>query len=280
MSGKTLDPEFAARYHEARTRLVATAAYHSSLNEELLKRLPPSHDLAVLDNMCGTGILLKDLCAHYRLVVGADISPAMLRYATTTAAPVIVADARRLPFADESFDIVVCRGGLHEIPQVSLAFAEIARVLRPAGTLLVLEPNDNYLLVRYIRRIVYRLYKAFDADQERGLHFSELKELAQRYGLSVIEVRSFGLLGYVLLCNADVFRMTRLISKLPGAATVARALARLDVGLSQLPGFRCICFQLIGKFAKDKPLPGRNGAPIPAAASVRTREALARTKPG
>jgi SAM-dependent methyltransferase len=45
----------------------------------------------------------------------------------------VVCDAERLPFADESFDLVLGHAVLHHIPDLDRAFAEFARVLRPGG---------------------------------------------------------------------------------------------------------------------------------------------------
>ena len=45
-----------------------------------------------------------------------------------------VADAERLPFADDSFDLVLGHAVLHHLPHLDVAFSEFARVLRPGGT--------------------------------------------------------------------------------------------------------------------------------------------------
>ena len=70
-----------------------------------------------------------------------DISPGMLSTLRATAARLgleaetVRTEAERLPFADESFDLVFGHAVLHHIPDLSRAFSEFRRVLRPGGTL-------------------------------------------------------------------------------------------------------------------------------------------------
>jgi ubiquinone/menaquinone biosynthesis C-methylase UbiE len=68
-----------------------------------------------------------------------DISPGMLRRLRATAdslgleVEIAATDAERLPFDDESFDLVFGHAVLHHIPDLGRAFAEFRRVLRPGG---------------------------------------------------------------------------------------------------------------------------------------------------
>jgi ubiquinone/menaquinone biosynthesis C-methylase UbiE len=69
------------------------------------------------------------------------------------------ADAERLPFADESFDLVFGHAVLHHIPDLARAFAEFERVLAPGGTLLFAgEPSRHGdRLARVPKRLASRL---------------------------------------------------------------------------------------------------------------------------
>jgi ubiquinone/menaquinone biosynthesis C-methylase UbiE len=71
-----------------------------------------------------------------------DISPRMLAALGANAerlglsVETVAADAERLPFADETFDLVLGHAVLHHLPDLPTAFSELARVLAPGGTLL------------------------------------------------------------------------------------------------------------------------------------------------
>jgi ubiquinone/menaquinone biosynthesis C-methylase UbiE len=98
----------------------------------------------VLEVAVGTGRNLPFYPAEVT-VTGVELSPAMLDIARTRAAELgrevelREADAEDLPFADGSFDTVVCTLSLCTIPDHARAIAEMARVLRPGGRLLLLD---------------------------------------------------------------------------------------------------------------------------------------------
>lgn len=58
---------------------------------------------------------------------------------------VVQADARRLPFQDSSFDLIVCLDVLEHIVEDDLAASEIFRVLKPGGSFLISVPEDPRL---------------------------------------------------------------------------------------------------------------------------------------
>ena len=70
-----------------------------------------------------------------------DISPGMVEALEHNAerlgleVEALIADAERLPFEDESFDIVVGHAVLHHLPDLEQAFSEFHRVLKPGGTI-------------------------------------------------------------------------------------------------------------------------------------------------
>jgi demethylmenaquinone methyltransferase / 2-methoxy-6-polyprenyl-1,4-benzoquinol methylase len=125
-----------------------------AVREALRGRNPA--DVRILDVATGTGDLalsLRDASAAD--VVGLDFSVAMLEAASrkeTAAArdrriAWIAGDAMSLPFPDESFDAVTVAFGLRNMPSYPAALHEMARVLRPAGTLVCLETTPLQLPV-------------------------------------------------------------------------------------------------------------------------------------
>jgi ubiquinone/menaquinone biosynthesis C-methylase UbiE len=93
-------------------------------------------------NMLRAGLIERATCS--------DISPGMLATLSANAerlgldVQTAVADAERLPFEDESFDLVLGHAVLHHIPDLPRAFGEFVRVLAPGGTLLFAGEPSRY----------------------------------------------------------------------------------------------------------------------------------------
>jgi ubiquinone/menaquinone biosynthesis C-methylase UbiE len=93
-------------------------------------------------NLLQAGAIGKATCT--------DISPGMLASLSANAARLglevdtVPTDAEKLPFADESFDLVIGHAILHHIPDLGGAFGEFARVLAPGGTLLFAGEPSRY----------------------------------------------------------------------------------------------------------------------------------------
>ncbi len=92
----------------------------------------------VLDLACGTGDLCRTLAAAQLRPVGVDFSLGML-HAAHTDAPLVRADALRMPFPTGALDGLTCGFALRNFSALPPAFAECARVLRPGGRLALLD---------------------------------------------------------------------------------------------------------------------------------------------
>jgi demethylmenaquinone methyltransferase / 2-methoxy-6-polyprenyl-1,4-benzoquinol methylase len=135
-------------------------------------------DARVLDLCCGTGdmtfALRREARNHGTQLLGADFSHAMLRraYAKTlnnsarnprTQAPIwIEADALKLPFPDEHFNLVTSAFGFRNLADYDAGLREIARVLRPGGEYGILdfsEPKGPFGLIYriYFKQILPRI---------------------------------------------------------------------------------------------------------------------------
>jgi 2-polyprenyl-6-hydroxyphenyl methylase/3-demethylubiquinone-9 3-methyltransferase len=109
-----------------------------------------------LDAGCGTGTIARRLAQQGYRVTAVDGSPRMIEAAKRAASgpdslPLCflrVNDVAELPFADATFDAIVCSSVLEYVDTPSLVLREFARVLRPAGRLIVSIPNRRALLRR------------------------------------------------------------------------------------------------------------------------------------
>lgn len=95
----------------------------------------------VLDLGCGTGDLCNDLVTVGHRPVGVDFSAGMLANAHTDA-PLMRADATRLPVPSRSVDGIVCGFALRNFVSLDEFFHECARVLRPAGRMVSLDAAE------------------------------------------------------------------------------------------------------------------------------------------
>lgn len=95
----------------------------------------------VLDLACGTGDFCRGLAGAGLRPIGMDLSFGMLA-AARTEAPLVHADALRLPVPDASVDGVTCGFALRNFVELAPFFAELARVVRPGGRIALLEVGE------------------------------------------------------------------------------------------------------------------------------------------
>jgi ubiquinone/menaquinone biosynthesis C-methylase UbiE len=118
----------------------------------LLGALSPG-DQRILDIGCGTGIFASRVLEHLpgAHVWGLDLSDGMLQRsrARCHAAPgrlhLVRGNSERLPFSDNSFDVVTCAHSFHHYPCQDRVVAEMHRVLRPGGGLFIIDGDRDRL---------------------------------------------------------------------------------------------------------------------------------------
>ncbi len=143
----SLDPHAVAASFGAASRSYDAAAWlQSAARAELLSRLDllRASPAAVLDLGAGTGLAAVEIKRRFRraAVTAADIAAPMLEMARRRSRfwrPIrcVQADARELPFEDASFDLVFSNLMLQWLVPPDAALAEIGRVLKPGGLLLL-----------------------------------------------------------------------------------------------------------------------------------------------
>lgn len=161
---------------------------------------------SVLEVACGSGQGLGFLAARARRVVGADYTEDLLRMARAhyeNRVPLVRVDAHKLPFKDQSFDVVILYEAIYYLSQPGDFLAECCRVLRPGGLLLVCTVNKEWsgfnpspLSTRYfaageLRELLeskgfhVKLYGAFvvTASSVRGRLIASVRRAAIALGL-------------------------------------------------------------------------------------------------
>ncbi|WP_017625721.1 class I SAM-dependent methyltransferase [Nocardiopsis chromatogenes] len=120
-------------------------------------------------------------------VLGVDISAGMLRRARRRRAAARVAlvqgDAQALPCADGAVDTVLCTLGLSSVPDDAAAVAEMHRVLRPGGRLILVgHVASPYFPLRILQRAVERATASRAADRQTR----QVAPLLRRTGFTVV----------------------------------------------------------------------------------------------
>ena len=137
---------YAARYD--RVKQFDEQADLALISLPIMERVEPQTDPLILDVATGTGrvpLIMARNAAFAGHVIGLDASRQMLKVARKKVAAerfeeyisLSRGDAQDLPYSDDSFDVVACLEALEFLPGQRAALAEMVRVLRPGGLLLV-----------------------------------------------------------------------------------------------------------------------------------------------
>lgn len=173
----------------------ATARYQALVAESIMPQF------RILDLGCGRGGIVERLGAAGQWI-GIDPDMTMLKLHRRSDMSRSCANAKALPFANHSFDMVVSSWVLEHLSEPGQVFCEIARMLRPGGHFLFLTPNAKHPIPRLSKRLtknlaaqrklVQRLYNRDPVDtfsvQYRANTWEKIDAFAVQAGLRLVEV--------------------------------------------------------------------------------------------
>jgi len=143
----------------------------TAMRDEAIGLLDIDPEDRVLDVGCGTGFATAGLCEHSEHVHGLDQSVHQLEKAWAKLGkhdPVSFAlgDAERLPFRRDAFDVVWSSGSIEYWPDPVETLAELRRVARPGGRVLVVGPDaPRSTVFRTLADAIMLFYDEDDADR-------------------------------------------------------------------------------------------------------------------
>jgi SAM-dependent methyltransferase len=195
----------------------------------------------VLEYGCGVRSEALEVAGVGSHVTGIDISAKAVELARQAAvdsgrddATFVEMNAERLTFADDSFDLVCGSGILHHLA-LDAAYAEVARVLRPGGRAVFVEPLGLNPVINLYRRLTPNLR----SEDEHPLRAADLRAAERWFGEVRVEHHHLTTLA---LAPFDVERGVG-----PRALRAAEA---LDSALLALPGVRQLAWIALVQFAR------------------------------
>ena len=187
-------------------------------------------DDAVLDVACGPGMVACEFAKHARHVTGIDITPAMIEQAEKRQRELsienltwAVGDAVPLPYADNSFSLVITRYSFHHLLAPNKALAEMIRVCRPDGRVMVADVAvDSDKSDFYDRLEIMR-----DPSHTHALTHEEFAALFQNSGLLDCRQSAYGV---------DIELETQLRASFPnpGDEPKLREMVTCDIGINNI----------------------------------------------
>lgn len=178
--------ETAYEYNNSSNGKFVAPMYETLLNE--IEKIP---DGKLLDIGCGNGNLFNCIPDKKYELYGVDFAENMISEAKLNCgekASFLTADAERLPFDDNTFDIITCNASFHHYIHPDAVLKEMHRVLKTGGTLIIGDP--------YIPAIVRPLMNVLTKFSTEGdYHFyglSEMKKILIKNGFSPLSSKRMG----------------------------------------------------------------------------------------
>jgi ubiquinone/menaquinone biosynthesis C-methylase UbiE len=150
----------------------------------------------VLDSGCGPGLVSCYLTSFANDLIGLDLTPVMVQLANETAAKrsitnvqFIVGNMLELPFPKDHFDVSISRYAFHHLENPQIAFAEMLRVTKPGGKVIVLDATPEEM-----KQAAYNKFEILrDPSHTKAWTPQELSLFGKEHGLASPKTISFRL---------------------------------------------------------------------------------------
>ncbi len=158
----------------------------------------------ILDVGCGDGFIGRILMDNGNDVIGIDIHDSQIRESRKKGVKVIKARVQKLPFKDETFDIVVMAEVIEHFLETEIALREIRRVLKPGGRVIITTPNFASFRDRIL--VLFGKLQAFSQHSDHVKFFNKerLSRVLHKCGFKVTKVYGSAF-GIPIPKNAKVF---------------------------------------------------------------------------
>lgn len=158
---------------------------------DVLKELEKEPFTDLLDCGCGPAPTLTLLHEKYpeKHYTGIDLTPEMIEVAKSKnmeSVELVVGDCENLPFADQSFDVVICCQSFHHYPNVQNFFNSVYRVLRPGGRLILRDMTAKTAFGRgFFNYIELPIINLTGHGDVHVYGVDEVRELCRKAGLKL-----------------------------------------------------------------------------------------------
>ena len=172
--------ETSAKYCNRMTKGITHRFIENLLTE--IRLLVPE---TILDVGCGTGYITNIMANELKsTIIGCDVNTNRISFANANfGQEVVLADVKRLPFKDSSFDIVVASEIIEHIPRVDEVLLEIRRVAKKNAIITV--PNEPYFRIANFLR--GKNVRRFGNPPDHVNHYTKrsIKRLLEEYFLNL-----------------------------------------------------------------------------------------------
>ena len=171
--------------------------------DEIINRIMIENPKKLLDVGCGTGNILMKLNSNEDLsLYGLDISEKMIQIAKKnlgSRAELKVGDSEYMPWEDDSFDVIVCNASFHHYPNPKKVLAEMKRMLKSNGTLIIGDPTAPVI----IRQLINLNCKRSNKGDYRLYSKTEIEDILIKCGFVPFEFKMINRKSFAINAKAQ-----------------------------------------------------------------------------